>query len=74
MATNPVQYLVVPRVLACCFFTPVLVIYSNVVGICGGWAVAIGQIGVNHSLFVESLMKFRSNWSQLIAERVVGIK
>ena len=25
-------------------------------------------------LFVESLMKFGSNWSQLIAERVVGIK
>ena len=25
-------------------------------------------------LFVESLMKFGSNWSQLIANRVVGIK
>ena len=25
-------------------------------------------------LFVESLMKFGSNWSKLIAERVVGIK
>ena len=62
MATNPVQYLVVPRVLACCFFTPVLVIYSNVVGICGGWAVAIGQIGVNHSLFVESLIQMVSNY------------
>lgn len=56
MATNPVHFLVVPRILACMFFTPVLVIYSNVVGILGGLGVAVFQIGCNYHLFVESLV------------------
>lgn len=57
MATNPVRFLVVPRILACSFFTPVLVIYSNVVGILGGFIVAVNQIGVNQTLFMDSLIR-----------------
>jgi len=56
MATNPVHFLVVPRVLACAIFTPILVVYSNAVGIAGGLAVAVMQIGCNYSLFMESLV------------------
>ncbi len=36
MATSPVQYLAVPRVVACALMMPVLAIFADVVGICGG--------------------------------------
>jgi phospholipid/cholesterol/gamma-HCH transport system permease protein len=57
MATNPVQHLVVPRIMACTIFTPILVVYSNIIGIIGGLSVAIFQIGCNYSLFIESLQE-----------------
>ena len=62
MATNPVHFLVVPRVLACCFFTPILVVYSNVVGILGGMAVAVFQIGITDTIFRESLINMVHYW------------
>lgn len=60
MATNPVHFLVVPRILACVIFTPILVVYSNTVGILGGLAVAVFQIGCNYNLFVQSLINMVS--------------
>lgn len=57
MAASPIQYLVVPRILACTFFTPVLTIYANIIGILGGLTVAVFQIGCNYSLFLESLQE-----------------
>ncbi len=56
MATNPVQYLVAPRILASILFTPVLVIYANIVGILGGMLVAVFQIGVSSNHFIRSLV------------------
>jgi len=41
MGTDPVQYLVVPRVLACILLTPILTIYSDALGVIGGWFVSI---------------------------------
>ncbi len=57
MSANPISHLVVPRILACAFFTPVLVIFSNLIGILGGYVVAVSQIGVNSHLFWQSLIE-----------------
>jgi phospholipid/cholesterol/gamma-HCH transport system permease protein len=40
MGTNPIRYLVAPRVLACLLLTPFLIIYADLLGILGGYAVA----------------------------------
>ncbi len=40
LATNPVRYLVVPRVVACMLAMPLLVGIANVIGIFGGYLVA----------------------------------
>src|SRR3954463_2342039 len=46
MGSDPIRYLVVPRFLACVLLTPVLTIYSDLLGVVGGWLVATKFLGV----------------------------
>jgi phospholipid/cholesterol/gamma-HCH transport system permease protein len=49
MGSDPIRYLVVPRFIACVLLTPVLTIYSDLLGILGGWAIAVFALGIpNH--------------------------
>lgn len=47
MGTNPIRYLVAPRVLACLLLTPFLIIYADLMGIVGGYFVSVIQFGIN---------------------------
>jgi phospholipid/cholesterol/gamma-HCH transport system permease protein len=46
MGTDPIRYLVVPRFLACVLLTPVLTIYSDLLGVTGGWLVSVYQLKI----------------------------
>ncbi|MHC4128681.1 MAG: MlaE family ABC transporter permease [Planctomycetota bacterium] len=46
MATDPIPHLVVPRVVACVIMTPLLTIYSDVLGVWGGWFITVQLFGV----------------------------
>src|SRR4029077_9496120 len=45
LATEPVQYLMVPRVLAAILMLPLLVVLGDVVGMFGGYFVAVQLLG-----------------------------
>jgi len=47
MGTDPIRYLVAPRLLACLLLTPVLIIYADVLGVIGGALVSFLQFGIN---------------------------
>jgi phospholipid/cholesterol/gamma-HCH transport system permease protein len=47
MGTDPLRYLVAPRVLACLLLTPVLIIYADFMGVVGGALVSFFQLGIN---------------------------
>jgi len=47
MGIDPIRYLVAPRVLACLFLTPVLIIYADLMGVVGGAALSLGYLGIN---------------------------
>ncbi|MHC4075095.1 MAG: MlaE family ABC transporter permease [Planctomycetota bacterium] len=47
MGTDPMRYLVAPRVLACLLLTPFLIIYADLLGILGGYFVSVIQLGIN---------------------------
>lgn len=47
MGTNPIRYLVAPRILACLLLTPVLIIYADLMGIIGGYFISVIQYGIN---------------------------
>ena len=56
LGLDPVKYLVLPRFVAALFLTPILTLYSDLVGIAGGWAVAVLGYGVNsHYYWVNTL-------------------
>jgi phospholipid/cholesterol/gamma-HCH transport system permease protein len=47
MGTDPVKYLVAPRILACLMLTPVLIIFADLLGILGGYLVSVVHLGIN---------------------------
>ena len=47
MGTDPIRYLVAPRVLACLLLTPALIIYGDLLGILGGYFVGVVQFKIN---------------------------
>ncbi|MHC4553622.1 MAG: MlaE family ABC transporter permease [Planctomycetota bacterium] len=47
MGTNPIRYLVAPRVLACLLLTPFLIIYADLLGILGGYFISVFQLNIN---------------------------
>ncbi|MCP4455537.1 MAG: ABC transporter permease [Planctomycetes bacterium] len=47
MGTDPVRYLVVPRVMACLLLTPVLIVYADLLGVLGGAMVSFAHLGIN---------------------------
>jgi phospholipid/cholesterol/gamma-HCH transport system permease protein len=57
LGTDPIRKLVVPRVLAGFFMTPVLTIIADAVGIVGGWLIAVAQLRVASSLYWSSIIE-----------------
>ncbi len=58
LATNPVQYLVVPRLWAATWTLPALVIFSDLVGILGGRFVAVGVVGTSPVVYDARAAQF----------------
>ena len=58
MAVSPVEYLIVPRMLACMIVVPILTIFGDIIGIFGGWIVAVYYSGISSYLFVNSIHIF----------------
>ena len=57
LATSPVQYLVAPRFLACLIMVPVLSIFSNLIGMYGGFVVAVSQVGIIPRVYYLSAIR-----------------
>ena len=58
MAYDPMEYLVVPRVLAGILMFPVVVVFANVIGIVAGWITAINLLEMSTPEFVKGLRLF----------------
>lgn len=76
MAINPVQYLVVPRVVAGFLMLPLLTVISDFVGIFGGWLIGVKMLGINSGIFMNKileLVKLDDIYEGLIKAAVFGI-
>ena len=56
LGASPVKELVVPRVLATVLMLPILTVIADLVGLIGGWLIALTQLGVTSNYFYTSLM------------------
>jgi len=54
MAVSPINYLIVPRFIALTIMVPVLVVFADVVGFLGGFAVSVIYAKVNPVSFLSS--------------------
>src|SRR5438876_10547426 len=46
MGSDPIRYLVVPRFIVCLLLLPILTIYSDLLGVVGGWFVSTNFLGL----------------------------
>ncbi len=58
LSTNPMKYLVAPRVLAATLAMPVLAFIGDVIGIMGGYAVGTARLGFNPSTYINNTWNF----------------
>ncbi len=58
MGVNPVQYLVVPRLVAGVVMFPMLTMIFNLVGIFGAWIVCVQLLNLDHGVFVDKVRWF----------------
>jgi phospholipid/cholesterol/gamma-HCH transport system permease protein len=75
LGTDPIRKLVVPRVLAGFFMTPVLTIIADAVGIVGGWLIAVAQLRVASSLYWSSIIEglyMEDAWQGIIKPFFLG--
>ena len=75
LSTNPMKYLVVPRVLAATLAVPVLVAVGDSIGIAGGWLVAVSRLDFNSATYLKNTLDFLEFWdvgSGLVKGAVFG--
>ena len=76
LATDPVQYLFVPRVLAGTVMLPLLVVLGDALGIGGGYLVAVKLMGANPIVYEQNTYTYldmNDLWSGLIKAAVFGL-
>lgn len=58
LATDPVHYLMVPRVWATVFMLPLLIVVADAVGIAGGYVISVLYFGANPVTYMENTFRF----------------
>jgi len=53
MATNPIKFLIVPRFAAIMVMLPLLTIYSDLIGIFGGYLVGVFKLGIGSRMYIN---------------------
>jgi phospholipid/cholesterol/gamma-HCH transport system permease protein len=62
LKTDPIDYLVIPRVIACCLMLPLLTILAFITGMTGGLLIANSLYGISSTVFLNSARNFLSIW------------
>jgi phospholipid/cholesterol/gamma-HCH transport system permease protein len=58
LSTNPLKYLVAPRLLAGTIALPLLVVIADILGVLGGFIVSVLKLGFNQNVYLTNTMNF----------------
>jgi phospholipid/cholesterol/gamma-HCH transport system permease protein len=58
MGANPIQYLVVPRFLACLMLIPALTLVADFMGVAGGYFYSVWLLGIDSHHYLENSQRF----------------
>lgn len=76
LATDPVHYLFVPRVIAGTVMLPFLVVLGDALGVYGGYLVSVKLLGANPVVYEQNSFQFlelNDLWSGVIKAAVFGL-
>jgi phospholipid/cholesterol/gamma-HCH transport system permease protein len=62
LKTDPIDYLVIPRVIACCSMLPILTLLSIIAGMAGGTVIATNLYNISQTVFLDSARNFMDIW------------
>ena len=62
LKTDPIDYLVIPRVIACCLMLPILTLLSLITGMIGGMLIASSLYSISQVVFLDSVNNFLEVW------------
>jgi len=58
LGTNPVKYLVIPRMFACITMVPILTIFSDFIGILGGYFISVTKLAITPGQYWNDIFDF----------------
>lgn len=67
LKTDPIDYLVLPRVIACALMLPLLTILSFITGMTGGLLITTTMFNISQTVFLDSARLFMSIWDLVSA-------
>ena len=75
LSTDPYRYLIAPRLTAGVMTLPLLTLTGDIIGIAGGWLVAVATLRFNGTVYIANTWNFLQPWdviSGLIKSAVFG--
>ena len=76
LGVSPVEFLVLPRVLALVIMMPILTVYADFMGILGGFIISVGMLhlnGIEYLNHTQHAVKLSYVWVGLIHSFVFGV-
>ncbi len=76
LGVSPVEFLVIPRVLALVIMMPILTIYADLMGVLGGFVISVGMLNLNPIEYLnhaQQAVKLSYVWIGLIHSIVFGV-
>lgn len=75
LSTNPIKYLVAPRVIASVLMMPCLVVVADIIGVMGGYFISIYTLGFSQDIYLQNTYQYleiKDVTSGLIKSAVFG--
>ena len=66
LATNPIKYLAVPRLIAATLMLPLLTLFADIIGLFGGYLVSTGMMGMSSQVYINA------TWDALYLSDIFG--
>lgn len=58
LSTNPMKYLVAPRIIAGVVTLPILILVADIIGVMGGYLVSTHKLGFNAATYIKNTVDF----------------
>jgi phospholipid/cholesterol/gamma-HCH transport system permease protein len=72
LKTDPIDYLVIPRLLACSLMLPILTVFALIAGIAGGVFISSNLYDISQSVFLDSIRSFVQVWD-IVSASLKGV-